>query len=92
MAEGIDMKLKYSFETMELDDHFIAVPVGDNAQEFKGVIRSNESGAAILDMLKEETTIDSVVDLLSRKYGDDLNIESYVNEAIEYLRSEGVIE
>lgn len=86
------MKLKYSFETMELDDHFIAVPVGDNAQEFKGVIRSNESGAAILDMLKEETTIDSVVDLLSRKYGDDLNIESYVNEAIEYLRSEGVIE
>lgn len=85
-------KLKYTFETMELDDRIVAVPVGDGAQDFRGVIKLNQSAAEIFDLLKQDTTEDAVVAELKKKYGDDTSIARYVHEAVEYFTSEGVLE
>lgn len=92
MKEVSRTKLKYMFETMELDDQRVAVPVGDGAQDFKGVIKLNESAAEIFELLKQETTEDAVVAKLRKKYGNDLSVAGYVHEAVEYFRSEGVLE
>ena len=86
------MKLKYNFETMELDDRVVAVPVGDGAQEFRGVVKLNESAAEIFNLLKDETTEEAVVAKLKKSYGDDPEIVVFVQEMIEYLESEGILE
>lgn len=86
------MKLKYTFESMELDDRIIAVPVGDGAQDFRGVVKLNDSAAEIFDLLKQETTEEAVVEALKARYGDDPEIPGFVREAIDYLAQEGVLE
>lgn len=88
------MKLKYIFECMELDDHTVAVPVGDNAHDFQGVIKLNESAVEIFDLLREREEIseEDIVNALEKKYGSQPEISSYVHEVIEYLISEGVLE
>ena len=85
-------KLKYTFETMELDDRIVAVPVGNGAQEFRGVIKLNQSAAEILNLLKQDTTEDTVVAVLKKKYDNDPSIAEYVHEAVEYFKTEGVLE
>lgn len=85
------MKLKYSFEMMELDDRMVAVPVGDSAQEFRGVIRLNDSAAEIFDLLKQETTEEGIITELKKRYGDEPNIPDFVHEFLETLDGEGVL-
>lgn len=85
------MRLKYTFETMELEDKVIAVPVGESAKEFRGVIRLNESAAEIFDLLKQETTEEAVVAVLKERYGDEPEILEFVHEFIENLTSKGVL-
>ena len=36
------MKLRCSFEMMDLDDHFVAVSLGEDDQGFHGVIKLNK--------------------------------------------------
>ena len=50
------MKLKIEFDIMELDDEWVGVPVGDNAQKFQGVLRLNEEACAIVKLLQSDTT------------------------------------
>ena len=84
-------KLKYTFENMELDDHIVAVPVGDGAQAFRGVVKLNESAAEIFELLKHETTEEEVIAELKKRHGDEPEIPGFVRGAIEYLTSEGVL-
>lgn len=65
------MRLKYSFEMMKLDDQIVAVPVGDKASEFHGVIKLNETAAAILELLKEETVEEAIIKALENEYEVD---------------------
>jgi uncharacterized protein YihD (DUF1040 family) len=85
------MKLKYTFETMKLDEYIVAVPVGDDAEKFHGVIKLNESAAEIFDLLKEDTTEDVIIDELKNRYGDDQKIPGFVKEVIDHLSVEGVL-
>ena len=86
------MKLKYTFESMELDDRIIAVPVGDGAQDFRGVVKLNDSAAEIFDLLKQETTEEAVVEALKARYGDDPEIPGFVQKVVKSLSDEGVLE
>ena len=61
------MRLKREFETMRLNDHIIAVPVGDDA-DYHGVLKLNETAAFIFDLLKTETTVDAIVEKLEKEY------------------------
>lgn len=87
------MKAKYSFEIMELDDGLVAVPVGDGAEQFRGVLKVNESAVAILKLLEKETTEEAIVDALMKEYdGEKEAIANFVNEFVETLKTEGVVE
>ena len=77
-------KLRYVFETLELDDTFIAVPVGDEANEFDNVIRLNETAAYIFKLLQEETTEAQIIDSLSDEY--DVPIEVAKHDVHMYLK------
>ena len=64
------MRLKYKFSMMDMGGEIAAVPVGDNANEFHGMLKVNEIGADILSQLAEETTPEKVHEYLVSKYPD----------------------
>ncbi len=87
------MKLKYSFETVDMGDEIIAVPVGDGAQKIHGILKLNKEGLELYELLKKETTEESIVETLAAKYENDRDsLISYVHNFIETLRNSGMIE
>lgn len=87
------MKLKYSFETIEMDDHFIAVPVGEKADEVKGVLKLNREGADILGLLNTETSIQGITNNLAQKYeSDETEIKKYVEKFIKTLEDKQLLD
>jgi len=87
------MKLKYTFETVELDDQVVAVPVGEGSQDFRAAVRLNDSAAEIFDLLKEDTTEEAVVEALVKRHGDDRDeVAGFVHEFIENLKKEAILE
>ena len=86
------MKLKYEFETTELGDEIIAVPVGDNARDFSGVLNLNASAAAILKLLKEDTTVEQIVLSLMEEYeGGKEKLTAFVEKFVQKLDDEGLL-
>ena len=61
------MKLKDHYETMPMRDKVVAVPMGDELS-FNGALKLNKTGAAILELLKEETTEEEIVEKLSERF------------------------
>ena len=89
----ITLKLKYNFEMMEIDDQQMAVPVGDGADEFHGILKLNKSAAAIFNLLKDETTEEAIIEKLLESYDateDELKV--YVHNYIQELKDSGFIE
>ena len=69
------MKLKYDFTVMDMGDETVAVPVGDNADQFHGMIRLNDTAAEILELLREDTTPQTVHQILMERYTDSTKDE-----------------
>ena len=87
------MRLKYSFESVDMGDEIILVPVGENSNEVHGVVKLNREGLEIVNLLKEDTTLDSIVETLSNKYENDRNtITLWVKKAINTLNESGLID
>lgn len=86
------MKLRCNFETMELDNYVIAVPVGIGSDEFRNVIKLNDSAFEVFNLLKNETTENDVIRELKKQYGSEPKLEEYVHSVISYLLAEGVLE
>ena len=86
------MRLKISFEFVEMDNEIIAVPIGEDADKIRGVIKLNPSGKEILELLKDETSEEKVVDSLSQKYENNRDsLAEYVREMIEKMNHLGVL-
>jgi uncharacterized alkaline shock family protein YloU len=86
------MKLKYTFETVDMSDEIIAVPVGEDAKELKGVVKLNRAGQEIFSLLKNDTTEEKIVDALAAKYENSReNLAAYVRQMLETLRSDGLL-
>lgn len=77
------MRLKCDFEVMELNEEKIAVPVGDNASTFHGVVKLNDTAAFILNLLKEETSEESIIDALASEY--DAPREKIAEDVKQYI-------
>ena len=79
------MKLKADTVVMEVDGTRFLVPVG--AETFRGIARSNDTAAFILDCLKQETTEDAIVDAMCASYDAPREqIAADVREFLDALR------
>ena len=86
------MKLKCSFEFVEVGDETVAVPVGENAKSVNGVLKLNKEGREIFSMLEKETSEAEIVDTLAGKYKNSREIlAAYVRNLLKTLRSNGLI-
>lgn len=65
------MKLKYEFIISEVADKFVAVPMGDDAENFGGLLKTNDIGAYILNILKNDVTEEDIVIAMAKDYPGD---------------------
>lgn len=91
--EVTSMKLKYEFVITDMGDESVAVPVGDNADQFHGMIRLNESACKIMELLKEDTTVPAIVEALKKEYDSpEEEIQENTLKFLVRLIMEGVME
>ena len=87
------MKLKYQFELVDVGEEKIAVPIGKNSHKLNGVIKLNQEGAEILQLLNRETTIEAIVSELHKKYDNDVaELTRYVTQMVLELQRLGFID
>ena len=87
------MKLKYTFENVEMDGEIIAVPIEDSAEEMHGVLRLNGGASEILNLLKKDTTEENVVSALAEQYENNRDeITVYVHEFVNKLWEMNLLE
>ena len=90
LQKGQHMKLNENFLTQKIDDTQVMVATGDS--QFNGIIRSNQTAAEIIDLLREETTRDEVIDKMLAKYDATREeIAPDVDMVIATLRKVGAI-
>ena len=87
------MKLKYSFELVEMGEEIIFVPVGEGAGAVHGILKLNNQAREILDLLTKETTKEQIVEVLAAKYENDVDsLCLYVERVLVYLQSIGLLD
>ena len=87
------MKLKCDFEIMDIGEEFVSVPIGEGAKDCSGVFKLNKTGREIFELLKEDTSEEAIVDILTARYENDKEtITDYVRQVIKTLCENGVIE
>ena len=59
------MKLKCTFDFVDMGDEIIAVPIGPNSDEIGGVFKLNKEGMEILKLLNDGLSREEVIDHLS---------------------------
>lgn len=88
------MRISDNYVLQRIADDYIAVPVGSAADNLRGVIKLNETGAYLWNLLSEkEQTTEKLMDALIAEYG--INKETAridVEKVINRLRDIGCIE
>ena len=88
------MKLKYNFVTNEVADKIVAVAVGSDLDQFNGFIKMNDIGAEIFEILKNDVTLDEIIDKMCEKHPESTREEAVeaVTGFVEELKKNGVVE
>lgn len=59
------------FEVVTVADEYMAVPLGDEATSFHGVVTLSESTAFLLNFLEESHSVEEIVDAFLAEYEVD---------------------
>lgn len=88
------MKLKYKFVVKSVAGKSVAVAIGDDNAKFNGMVKLNETGEVIFNMLNSgDTTADDISAALMAKYSiDKATADEAVDGFVGSLRAGGLIE
>ena len=64
----LGLKLKYDFIINEVAGQLVAVAVNEGMNEFNGFIKMNDIGAEIFEILKEDVTLEQVIEKMLSKH------------------------
>ncbi len=86
------MRLKQQYEVMETEGKFFAVPLDNAPGEFSGVIKLNSTGAAIFELLQEETDEETIIGKMSARYDVPRErLAGDIHGILEQFREKGMI-
>lgn len=86
------MKLKYRFESLELDDKVMAVAMDTASGAERIMLRMNKTGAEILYLLQEDTDVEKIVTALKQRYDvEEDKLRRCVADTVANLRSSGLL-
>lgn len=84
------MKLKDTFITHTANNEQILV---DTSGKFSGIVRNNKTAAFIVDCLKEETSVEKIIDKVIEEYDAPLeDIKKGVEDVLDTLRKVGALD
>lgn len=87
------MKLRGEFVVRPVVDRIVAVPVGQTALQFNGMVMLNEVSRVIWACLEQETTVDAIVTALTDAFDvDAAQAQADVLEFLEQLREIALLE
>ncbi len=88
------MKIKKGFVLKEIAGQYVVVALGQASKIFNGIIKLNDSGKFIWDMLEKGAETDEIVDALLEEYeGVDREIaEADVQKFIYELKGANILE
>lgn len=86
------MRLKEGFVLHNIGEEYMAVATGEAAENFNGIVRSNETGAYVFELLQEEITEEAIVDAMCEKYDADRDvIAKDVANIVQKMREAGFL-
>ena len=87
------MKLKYNFIISEIAGQTVAIPIDTDGGE-QCAIKTNEAGAHILELLKNEISLDQIIDDINQNFEveDQSKLNAWVVSFIEKLKNADVLE
>ena len=62
------MKIKNDFIVKEISGSTVVIPVGNRVADFNGMLKLNETGVFLFNLLKNDTTIEALVLSLVDEY------------------------
>lgn len=62
------MKIKNDFIVKEISGSTVVIPVGNRVADFNGMLKLNETGVFLFNLLKNDTTIEALVQCLVDEY------------------------
>lgn len=87
------MKIRDGFIIKEVASSFVVVPVGKNLVDFSSMITTNETGAFLWELLKEDRTVEDLTNALMAEYDvDEKTAHADVNEFVDALKQKKVFE
>lgn len=87
------MKIKDGYILRQVNNEWIVVTVGQAAINFSGLIRLNETGAFLFDLMLKETNIDTLVKELTNEFdiSEEIALRD-VNKFIETLKVKNILD
>lgn len=87
------MQINKDFTIQKVGAYYVAVPVGETSKNFHGMVKLNETGAFLWNLLaKEDLTEEDVVERLLGEYDVSREIaERDVHRVMELLRENGIL-
>ena len=86
------MKLNADYITHTTADEQIMVATGESTRRFSGLVRSNATAAAIVELLGSDTTEEKIVDALLARYDAPREVIARdVADILKKLRSIGAL-
>ena len=87
------MKIKAGFVLRELAGQSIVIALGEASKTFNGMIKLNDTGKVIWNMLSEGNEVSNIVDRFVTEYDVDRETaERDVNAFVEVLRGANILE
>lgn len=79
------MKLKYDFSVREIVGEYVMVPLGKGALEFSGMISTSETGALLVEALKQDVSREDLLQKILDEYDVDLqtangDLDEFLNQ------------
>ena len=79
------MKLKYDFAVREIVGEYVMVPLGRGALEFSGMISTSETGALLVEALKQDVTREDLLQRILDEYDVDIptanaDLDEFLNQ------------
>lgn len=88
------MRLKKGWALTELSGDYVAIPTGESARSFAGIVRLNESARDIWEGLANGLSEDAIIEKMIELYEgiDREKAQNAVKSVIDKLKSEGLLE
>ena len=87
------MKIKKGFVVRTVGGEYVAVPVGERAKQFHGMLTLNESGAFLWSFFSEDRTKEDAVLALLEEYAVEKEVaQKDVEEFVSVLEKNGFLE